>query len=219
MTSTVILRFLNNARGLLHKLSRKLYLQRRLIALHRSLDEPVVIIKRFHQYRFKCFTRDDLSLLTGVFAHYHKDFTAFMQQGHTGFLLQAPTDETLVAVVWYATTSFRDPFYDCVIPVQHGEAFQMAGEVAPRQKRTAAAAAAMFLAWEYLRNNGVHRITTLVQDDNLDSLRFLLHAGCQESGHMIVIHRVLGLNISRKIVYSGERLVHLKKSRTGFAHS
>jgi len=204
--------FVSGLQLLLRKLWRKLYRQRRLIGLHRVLDEPILIIKRFHQYRFKTFSKDDLPLLTDAFAHYRNDFAEFLKQGHCGFLLKSPGDDALLAVVWYATTSFRDPFYGCMIPVHQGEAFQMAGEVAPRMRRTAAAAAAMFLAWQYLSQEGFHRITTLVQDDNLDSLRFLIHAGCRESGQMVIIHRVLGLNFSRRLHYSGEWLAHLKRT-------
>jgi hypothetical protein len=199
-------------RGIWRKLLRKLYYRRTLIYLSHELKNGHRQIKPTSRFDIKRFETSDLCACETYLEKYIADFKNFLTLGYVGFVGIEKQTGAAVGTVWYARQTFRDTFYGCHIDLADNEVFQMAGEVAKPFRNSLITANVLFYAWDYwMTQTGVDRIVTLIQDDNLPSLKLTINTGFQEQGRFIVIHRFPGFRLYQYKTYTDERFNHLRK--------
>lgn len=201
-------------RSLPWRIGRKIYRKFTLVYFHHDLEKRQRPLKTSQRFTLQHFSDSDIPSCKPPFSAYIKDYREFLRRGNQGFAAVSKTSGEIGAMVWYAEETFRDVFYGCIIPVAEGEVFQMAGEVAKAYRNTPVTANLMFFAHDFWKQQGnIRRIVTLIQIDNLPSVRFCMNTGFKESGKMIVVHRIVGIKFYQVKDYSDELFTHLKKRK------
>jgi len=101
--------------------------------------------------------------------------------------------------------SYYEPELGWRFDLGPGEWLEFAGWVAPEWRGRCVACELLNVSWDYMRERGATRVYTCVEENNLASLKLMFHTGHREVGQMLVVRRVLGWRLTRRVAYSGER--------------
>jgi ribosomal protein S18 acetylase RimI-like enzyme len=156
---------------------------------------------------------EDYALLHNAHRGRARRFRGWAEQG--AMVLGGFHDGQLAAVHVLVTGKFKEPFCQNRFDLAPGDWLMLGGWVAREVRGSRIAAAMLTRTFELMREHDGKRAFVAVYEDNLASLKLMLHIGCDETGEMLIIWRLLGFCWASKTPYSGSRTKHLKRRRKG----
>lgn len=183
-----------------------------LIWMERSLAVPMTVPPRLRELRIIHIQASDLDSLDPFFANRREDLAALLKMGARGWGVVKP-DGRIIAFAWVMAKDYQDDiYYHCLFPVQAGEVFQFSAEVAEQNRGGPAALELVRAIWSDSAAQGYEKWMTVVDAENIPSLRINLHLGVNEAMRLTHVSRWFGwFYSSRMETYSEPRLDHLRK--------
>ena len=193
---------------------RFIYRQQQFIVLRYDLGRVTRKYKASSRWLIRRMKIADLQKMDVHLEKYRKDYSELLSRGCVAFAAFEQTSENVIALVCFADKDFTDDTQQhFTFHVAPHQVYQFAGEVALPYRNTAISILVLQAAWQYWREMGKTESFCSVDSSNIPSLRLHAHLHFEETGSMIILYRLFGINWSKMSGYSGEKLALYKRQQ------